>query len=237
MNMIPNKLNIEQDLTIPVVAIDGPAGSGKGTVRRILCHTLGFNNLDSGALYRIVAMLAIRSGKSKIEHLTDFARGLQVRMTDSEVFLFGQNVSAEIRTQAVDKLVPRIAKIPTVREELKATQLRMRVAPGLVAGGGDMCDMFVTPHKFYLFATADERAEGRYLELKAKGVQTTITEVLKALNERDRMDATRAVSPMKPHPEARIVHRNGQDAEAVAKRITTYVMYSDPSIFHQNVQP
>ncbi len=226
MKNLMSRLVVEQDHSVPVIAIDGQAGAGKGTVRQILCKRTGWNSLDSGALYRIMALLSIQGRKSRVDELVVIARSLRVRMTADQVFLFNQDVTQDLRGKKVEDLTPIISRIKEVREELRVIQLSMRMPPGLVADGRDMGELFDTPHKFYLSASIEERAKRRWLQRRTVVGDVRYARILEDMRERDRVDLMRRVSPAKPHPEALVIDTDKRSAEQVADIIVKKV-FSD----------
>ena len=185
---------------VPVIAIDGPSASGKGTVAQRVAGKLGFHYLDSGALYRLVALAAIRSGVDLGDEtaLSEVTAHLDVVFEDSEVRLGNEDVSDAIRAEACSNAASRIAAYPQVRQALLARQRAFRRCPGLVADGRDMGSV-VFPDavaKIFLTASAETRAERRHKQLMEKGVDANIATLLEDIRERDRRDSNRAVAPL-----------------------------------------
>lgn len=187
---------------IPVIAIDGPTASGKGTVAGLIAEKLGWHYLDSGAIYRVLALSAI---KHKVD-LADEAgvaalgRALDVEFSEGKVWLEGEDVSLDLRREETGNAASKIAALPAVRAALLDRQRAFCVAPGLVADGRDMGSV-VFPEAFlkiFLTASAQARAERRYKQLIGKGLPASIDDLLRDLMERDARDASRAVSPLKP---------------------------------------
>lgn len=201
-------------MTAPVIAIDGPSGSGKGEISRRVSWRLGWALLDSGALYRLVALEAMRRGISDDDsrRLTDIARHLDVvfdRGADGSkvVRLGGLDVSADIRSEACGESASRIAPLEAVRAALLALQRGFRRPPGLVADGRDMGTV-VFPDadlKIFLTASPQERARRRYKQLKEKGIDVSLPALSADLAERDRRDSERRIAPLQPAPDARIL--------------------------------
>jgi cytidylate kinase len=187
---------------IPVITIDGPTASGKGTVAQLVADKLHFHYLDSGALYRLTALSALRSGTALDDEqaLSALAAGLRPRFTGGEIFLGEENVGMAIRAEEVGNTASKIAALPALRKALVELQLRFREAPGLVADGRDMGTVIFPQAclKVFLTATAEARAERRYKQLIDKGFSANMHDLLKDLNERDARDANRAVAPLKP---------------------------------------
>lgn len=182
---------------VPVIAIDGPSASGKGTIASEVAARLGFHYLESGALYRLVA-LAGGDDPAKT------AAELAVEFRGGKIMLEKQDVTEEIRSELIGVRASEIARIPNVRRALLARQRAFRQAPGLVADGRDMGTV-VFPDavlKVYLTASVQVRAERRYKQLIDKGNSANLAALSRTLEERDRRDAERAVAPLKPAPDA-----------------------------------
>lgn len=185
---------------IPVIAIDGPSASGKGTVAQRVAGKLGFHYLDSGALYRLVALSAMRSDADLAdEHvLSDIAARLDVVFEDAEIWLESENVTDAIRAEACSNAASRIAAYSRVRVALLERQRAFRQFPGLVADGRDMGSV-VFPDaalKIFLTASAETRAQRRYKQLMEKGIDANISTLLQDLRERDARDSGRSVAPL-----------------------------------------
>jgi len=188
--------------SVPVITIDGPTASGKGTVAHLVAERLGFHYLDSGALYRLTALSALRRQVPLTdEHgLAKCAEHLQCSFSGGDVFLGGENVSQAIRAEEVGNTASKIAALATVRHALHGLQLSFRKAPGLVADGRDMGTV-VFPSatlKVFLTASVEARAERRYKQLIGKGFPANMADLLKDLQERDERDSHRAIAPLKP---------------------------------------
>lgn len=211
----------------PVVTIDGPSGSGKGTVSRAVAHHAGWHRLDSGALYRLVALegrgegLAeddvashVRAALALDVHFDEGARG-------DRVLLRGGDVTEELRSEAVGAGASRVAAWPEVRAALLDRQKAFARPPGLVADGRDMGTV-VFPGaelKIYLTASAAERAQRRHKQLKEKGLDVSLAALSREIAERDARDATRAVAPLKPAPDAHVIDSTGLTVEEVVGRV------------------
>jgi len=185
---------------IPVIAIDGPSASGKGTVAARVAARLGFHYLDSGALYRLVALAASRAGVVTDDEtrLAELAATLPAQFDADSVLLNGEDVSLAIRSEDVSVGASRVAVLPAVRAALLERQRAYRRAPGVVADGRDMGSV-VFPHaalKVFLTASAEARAERRYKQLIEKGLPANIASLLRDLRERDARDAARSVAPL-----------------------------------------
>lgn len=184
----------------PVIAIDGPSASGKGTVAQRVAEKLGFHYLDSGALYRLVALVAIRSGTDLNDEktLSDIAARLDVVFEGGEIRLQNENVTSAIRMEACSNAASQIAAYPGVRTALLARQRKFRQIPGLVADGRDMGSV-VFPEavlKIFLTASAETRAQRRYKQLMEKGIDANISTLLQDIRDRDARDSNRAVAPL-----------------------------------------
>lgn len=210
----------------PVIAIDGPSASGKGTVAYMVAQSLGFHYLDSGALYRLVALAAGRAGDSleDEEALARTALGLRVHFNGEESFLDGERVTLEIREEDCGRNASRVAALPAVRQALLERQRAFRQAPGLVAEGRDMGTVVFTDAalKVFLTASAEVRAERRHKQLKQKGIAATLPDLLKDLRERDARDANRSVAPLKPSPDAQLLDTTGLSAFQAAERVLAW---------------
>jgi cytidylate kinase len=194
---------------VPVVAIDGPAASGKGTVARRVADALGFHLLDSGALYRLVAYkaLATSTAPDAADALAALAGGLDAHFEAGRIVLDGADVTGALRDEAVSAMASRVAVHPPVRAALLARQRAFRRAPGLVADGRDMGTV-VFPDaavKVFVTASADERAKRRQRQLAETGIDVNIQSLLRDIRERDARDRARAVAPLVPAPGALLV--------------------------------
>ncbi|MDN0076458.1 (d)CMP kinase [Crenobacter sp. SG2303] len=194
-------------MTVPVIAIDGPSASGKGTVAALVASRLGFHYLDSGALYRLTALYA-RLDEIELddeEALAEAALTLPVEFRDSQVWLAGEDVSEEIRAEVIGMGASKIAALPAVRAALLERQRAFRQAPGLVTDGRDMGSV-VFPDatlKIFLTASAEERADRRYKQLINKGESANLQQILDDIEARDARDAARPVAPLRQEPDAK----------------------------------
>jgi len=207
----------------PVIAIDGPSASGKGTVAQEVARQLGFHYLDSGALYRLVALAAMREGADLGDEakLAQIASGLPAQFDGAEIHLGDERVTDAIRTEACSIAASRVAGLPAVRRALLGRQRAARRPPGLVAEGRDMGSV-VFPDaglKVFLTASAEARAERRHKQLKEKGIAATLAALLQDLRERDARDALRSVAPLKQSPGARLLDTTALSAGQAAARI------------------
>lgn len=208
---------------IPVVAIDGPTASGKGAVSEGVAAALGWHYLDSGALYRLVGLAALRAGvgHDDPQGLAGLAQGLDVRFDGGGVRLAGEDVSAAIRATEVGAMASRIAGHAPLRAALLDRQRALRRPPGLVADGRDMGTVIFpdTRYKVFLTASAEERAKRRYKQLKEKGVSVNLDSLLHEIAARDERDAGRAVAPLKPADDAVVVDSTGTPITEVIERV------------------
>lgn len=194
---------------VPVIAIDGPSASGKGTVAQRVAETLGYHYLDSGALYRIVALAGLHAGISWQDEaaLARLAGHLDIRFEGGRILLDGSDVSEAVRSEQMSRGASEVAIHPGVRSALFELQRSFRKAPGLVADGRDMGSV-VFPEaatKVFLTASAGVRAERRYKQLIAKGIDANLAEILQDLQSRDARDRQRTVAPLQQCPDATLL--------------------------------
>ncbi|MBN4073789.1 MAG: cytidylate kinase [Gammaproteobacteria bacterium] len=212
----------------PIITLDGPGGAGKGTISRLLACRLGWHLLDSGAMYRVTALAATKSGVdfSDIAAVTKVASTLDVVFEPSDsgvsVILAGEDVSAEIRTEACGELASRVATIGPVREALLGRQRAFQRMPGLVADGRDMGTVVfpAAELKIYLTASAEERARRRYKQLIGKGISVNLARLLEDIVERDQRDMTRELAPLKPAEDAVVVDTTALTIDEVVTKIS-----------------
>ena len=211
----------------PVIAIDGPSASGKGTVAQGVARALGFHYLNSGALYRVVALAALEGGADLDDEstLSEIALNLRAEFDGDRVTLGGRDVSSVITTEAVSVAASRIAALPGVRKALFARQRAFRRAPGLVADGRDMGSV-VFPDavlKIFLTASLEARAERRHKQLMEKGMDATMAALLQDIRERDQRDTMRATAPLQKSVDAVLIDTTGiSAAEAIAQVLALY---------------
>ncbi len=210
-------------MSIPVITIDGPSGSGKGTIASLLAERLGWRLLDSGALYRIVAAEALRGGVALDQEpaLAELAAGLEIRFEGERVLVGGREVSLRIREEEVGVAASKVAALAAVRDAILDLQRGMRTSPGLVADGRDMGTVVFpdAPLKIYLDASVQVRAERRYNQLKNKGLDASLRALLENLQERDERDKGRAVSPLVPADDAVIIDSSDMSIEDVLETV------------------
>lgn len=218
----------------PVVAIDGPSGSGKGTVCSRLARQLGWHLLDSGALYRLLALAATRHGIALENEaaLETLAANLDVQFVAAveglhgqRILLEGEEVGDELRNEQAGAGASQVAALPAVRSALLQRQRDFRVAPGLVADGRDMGTVVFSdaPLKVFLTASAEERARRRYLQLKDRVPGVTLSSLLEEIRVRDERDTQRAVAPLKPAHDALLLDSTALSIEQVLERILAEV--------------
>lgn len=221
----------------PVITIDGPSGSGKGTVAGLLAKQLGWNLLDSGALYRLLAFSARNHGVdlTNEESLKLLAAHLDVQFLAAgdgkpqRIILEGEEVTESIRNEQIGAGASQIAALPAVRDALLQRQRAFRESPGLVADGRDMGTVVFTdaPLKVFLTASAEERANRRYLQLKAKGDDVNLASLIDEIRSRDERDTQRTVAPLKPAADAIQLDSTELSIEQVLERILSEVANRD----------
>ena len=213
----------------PVIAVDGPSGSGKGSLCQSLARELGWHLLDSGALYRIVGLAAVKRGTSFDDEkaLAVLAAGLNVEFRASEpgepaaVILDGEDISSEVRNETSGSYASSVAVYPAVRDALTGLQRSFAKAPGLIADGRDMGTVIFpeAPLKIFLTASAEERAGRRYKQLINKGQSVTLAAVLEDIQARDERDMNRIVAPLKPADDAVVLDSTSMALDDVFLRV------------------
>jgi cytidylate kinase len=215
-------------LNVPVIAIDGPSGSGKGTICRRVAQALGWHLLDSGALYRLVALAGERAGleAADVPGHAALAGALDIRFEVGQsggerVLLSGQDVTRDLRSEKTGNAASRVAAWPEVRKALFQRQRRFMQPPGLVADGRDMGSVVFQDAglKIFLTASAEERARRRYKQLKEKGLSVNLAALSAEIAERDRRDATRKVAPLVACKDAVVVDSTSMDIDAVVGKV------------------
>lgn len=209
--------------SIPVITIDGPSASGKGTIAQLVARKLAFHYLDSGALYRLVALSAIQSNVDNTNEsaLAEIALNLNVRFHDSSLQLNGEDVTNSIRTEECGNLASIIASQLKVRAALLQRQRAFRQPPGLVTDGRDMGTV-VFPDatlKIFLTASAEERAQRRYKQLIEKGINANIQTLLQDIYARDARDSTRDISPLKQGEDTKLLDTTSLSIEEVVNEV------------------
>lgn len=211
---------------VPVLTIDGPSGSGKGTVSRALARRLGWHFLDSGAIYRALALSVLMRGISPAdeEAVAKVAAEMAVEFICNDrvqVLVDGRDVTDFLSTEECGRIASKIAAFPKVRQALLAKQRAFRKPPGLVADGRDMGTVVFpdAPYKVFLTATLKERAKRRFLQLKAQDLDVNLDQIIKDLEERDQRDRERKEAPLVPAEEAVIIDSSDLSVEEVIDRI------------------
>jgi CMP/dCMP kinase len=225
----------------PVITIDGPSGTGKGTIAERLAALLGWHVLDTGALYRCVGLAAVQRAVPLDDDaaLGALAQGLGIRFADTRVLLDDRDVSSDIRTAAAGEHASRVAASPAVRQALWRLQRDAVRPPGLIADGRDMGTV-VFPEavlKLYLDASPGVRAERRYNQLKEKGMDANLRDLARDLEERDRRDRERAVSPSVPAADAVVIDTSNLGIDAVLARVAAEVRQVLPAVLLPEVVP
>jgi cytidylate kinase len=225
--------------SVPVITVDGPSGSGKGTLGQWLAQHLGWHFLDSGAVYRVLALAASRNEVPLDDAvaLVSLAHELPLAFEPGDgsdttvVLLDGEDVGAELRTEACGNAASRVAAIPEVRDALLDRQRGFREAPGLVADGRDMGTV-VFPDanlKLFLDASAEMRAQRRYKQLKEKGIDAKLPRLIEEIAERDRRDRNRSVSPLRPADDAMVIDASDMNIDevrtAVADKLDSFAWW------------
>jgi len=208
-------------MSVPVIAIDGPSASGKGTIARRVAATLGFHYLESGALYRVLALISLRENSLDERRLVASARTMDLGFRDDRVILQNHDVTDEIRTEDCGNRASDVARIPAVRQALMTRQRAFRQPPGLVADGRDMGTVVFQDASLKIFLTArpEIRAERRYKQLKEKGIDANLRALSRDLAERDERDAKRPVAPLVPAADSQVLDSSALSIDEVAERI------------------
>jgi cytidylate kinase len=218
---------MKHDANAPVVTIDGPGGSGKGTLSSLVAAELGWHLLDSGALYRIVAAMARRQAIDLTDEksLVAMIPNLQIAFDGDRVDVNGDDLSEEIRTGEAGVAASQVAALPEVRDSILTLQKSFQRAPGLVADGRDMGTVIFprAATKIFLDASAEVRANRRYKQLKNKGLSVNLRDLLAQIQERDARDRGRAVAPLKPAADALIIDSTQMTIEEVLQMIMAEV--------------
>jgi cytidylate kinase len=207
----------------PVITIDGPSASGKGTVAERVAKALGFHFLDSGALYRLTALSAMKNAVALNDEarVAELAAALPATFREGAVWLADENVSDAIRAEAVGEGASKVAALPAVRAALLDRQRAYRQAPGLVADGRDMGTVIFpdAATKIFLTASAEARAERRYKQLIDKGNSASLTALVADMQARDARDTARLVAPLKPAPDALFLDTTSMDVESAVQAV------------------
>ncbi len=221
-------------MTVHIITIDGPSGSGKGTLAAKIAAHYGFNLLDSGALYRLLGLSLFQRGlldqlESQLEQCVDCAVHLDIEFrsteTTTQVFLEGVDVTSIIRTEQVGEYASKVATVPALRKALFERQRAFIQAPGLVADGRDMATSIFpeAQAKIYLTASAESRAERRVKQLQGMGLDAKISDILSNIQARDKRDMERAVAPLKPADDAYIIDSSTIGINDVFQLMVDYI--------------
>ncbi|UYZ83689.1 (d)CMP kinase [Entomomonas sp. E2T0] len=218
---------------IPLITIDGPSGSGKGTIATLLAKNLGYNLLDSGAIYRVLATAAEKhqialddeSALVQLAEDLDVVFKVDTNQDKQSILLEGLDVSDKIRTESVGSCASKVAALPKVREALLQRQRAFLTMPGLVADGRDMGTIVfpTAPLKFFLTASAEERARRRHIQLKKAGEDVILGSLIDEIRKRDERDTNRSVAPLKPAIDAIVIDSTTLTIEQVLQEILTEV--------------
>ena len=217
-----------------VIAIDGFSSTGKSSISKVVADTLGLIHIDTGAMYRAITLFGLRNFKDKkqeidlpklLQNLNEISLEFRENRGKLEIYLNGENVSKEIRTTEVSDNVSFIAKQPEVRERLVVLQRDIAEKQGVIMDGRDIGTVVLpnADYKFFLTASADERARRRFLELQSLGIETTIEEVKQNLIERDRIDSEREISPLKQAEDAILIDNTDLNKEETIDLILSYI--------------
>ena len=211
---------------VPVIAIDGPSASGKGTVAERVAAALGFHYLDSGALYRLATLHALRAGVplDDPEALARLARTMEISFRDGRLWLGAEDVTQAVREEAVSAATSRVAASPPVRQALFERQRRFRQPPGLVADGRDMGSVVFPDAVLKVFLTADVgiRAQRRHKQLMEKGMCAKMADVVEELRLRDARDSNRPVAPLRHYPDALFLDTGGLTIDQAVDRVLAW---------------
>jgi CMP/dCMP kinase len=208
-------------MSTPVIAIDGPSASGKGTIASRVAKKLGFHYLESGALYRIVGLLSLREDTLEEKRLVQLAEDMDLAFEEGDILLGDEPITDQVRSELVGNRASEVAKLPALRQVLLKRQRAFRRPPGLVADGRDMGTV-VFPDaelKVFLTAKAEIRAERRYKQLIEKGIDANLRALSRDLRERDERDAKRAVAPLVPAPDSQVLDSSALSIDEVVERI------------------
>ena len=208
-------------MSAPVIAIDGPSASGKGTIASRVAKRLGFHYLESGALYRLIALMSLREDTVEARRLAELAEEMDVVFEDGEVVLGDETVTEKIRSEPVGLRASEVAKVAALRQALLRRQQAFRRPPGLVADGRDMATVVFPDAELKVFLTASPeiRAERRYKQLIEKGIDANLRALSRDLRDRDERDAKRAVAPLVPAPDSQVLDSSALSIDEVVDRI------------------
>jgi 3-phosphoshikimate 1-carboxyvinyltransferase len=220
--------------SVPVICVDGPSASGKGTLAMEIADRLGYHYLDSGSLYRVTGLAMRREGLTADpqheQRIAELAHALPLHFGEGKVMLAGEDVDDAIRTEAAGMDASRVSMLPAVRRALLALQQRFRRLPGLVADGRDMGTVIFpdAPLKIYLTASAAQRAERRHKQLISKGISTTLDSLRADLEARDLRDSSRSVAPLKPAHDARLLDNSSLSIEDSVAQVLDWWRQAQP---------
>jgi cytidylate kinase len=208
----------------PVIAIDGPSASGKGTIAKRVADELSFHYLESGALYRLVALVSLRNTITDEKALAEVAERMAVSFAGDKILLSDQDVTLDVRSEEVSRRASEVARLPEVRKRLLKRQRAFRRPPGLVADGRDMGTVVFPDATLKLFLTAspEVRAERRYKQLIDKGIPANLRSLSRDLAERDARDRNRTVAPLVPAPDSQVLDSSALSIDAVAELIVRW---------------
>jgi len=208
-------------MSAPVIAIDGPSASGKGTIASRVAQRLGFHYLESGALYRIVALLSLREDTLDEERLVRLAEEMDVGFEEGDILLGDEPITDKVRSEPVGNRASEVARVAPLRQALLKRQRSFRRPPGLVADGRDMGTVVFPDAELKVFLTASPeiRAERRYKQLIEKGIDANLRALSRDLRERDERDAKRAVAPLVPAPDSQVLDSSALSIDEVVERI------------------
>jgi len=208
-------------VSAPVIAIDGPSASGKGAVASRVAEALGLHYLESGALYRLVALRALQTGTDREEPLAAIAASMPVVFQAGKIILDKQDVTEDVRSEACGNKASEVARLPSVRQALLKRQRAFRQPPGLVADGRDMGTIVFPDAALKIFLTADPevRAERRYKQLIDKGITANLRSLSRDLAERDERDRKRSVAPLVPAPDSQVLDSSALSIDQVVERV------------------
>jgi cytidylate kinase len=214
----------------PVIAIDGPSASGKGTIASRVARRLGFHYLESGALYRLIALVSLRAGTLDEQRLAGLAETMDVVFDEGETTLEDEDVTDKLRSEPVGNRASEVARLPEVRQALLKRQRAFRQPPGLVADGRDMGTIVFpdAPLKVFLTARPEIRAERRYKQLIEKGIDANLRALSRDLRDRDARDAKRSVAPLVPAPDSQVLDSSALSIDEVVERIVGWWQEKQP---------
>ena len=208
-------------MSAPVIAIDGPSASGKGTIASRVARKLGFHYLESGALYRVVALLSLREDTLEGKRLVQLAEEMDVLFAEGDILLGDEPITDKVRSEVVANRASEVARVPALRQALLKRQRAFRRPPGLVADGRDMGTVVFPDAELKIFLTAspEVRAGRRYKQLKEKGIDANLRALSRDLADRDERDAKRAVAPLAPAPDSQVLDSSALSIDDVVERI------------------